>query len=680
MTRSEARNEINKRKLTDFIPLKRSLKAGPDKYVCPICKSGEKKNKTGALHIDPKTNRVKCFADNCFSEKGEDTIGALKIIWECNETEAIRRAGYTLDEETSETIRREPKQKTERQEDQMPDYSFFYKDCHEALKKNPAALAYLHMRHIADDSIERFNLGYCPNWRHSKAPEQVPTSDRIIIPRTKRTYTARQLDDKGQYKKMIEGTQKDLFNLEALGEAKMPIICEGELDAISLYQSGADAVIGLGAVTNTGGILEEANKHPGAVYILALDNDDPGKNAQRKLAADLKKAGLDVISWDPKRIYGEAKDANEALVKDPQGLTLTISLMQEEAREKKAARDAELRKRTGEGMLEEFLFSVTSEARPFEPIPTGIKDIDRALEGGFIRKTLVTLGAPPAMGKTALAQWIFENIAANGQDVLYINLEMAREQLLARSLSRIAYEYESKDYSTLEILRGYDWTDTQEAAIRAAANRYKEKIAPHFIYNPDGVTNAINSILQAMKADTERLKAQGRLAPLVCIDYLQLIDSGEKDATEGLKNVIFKLKDFTKQENTVVFIIIANNRASNKSGSVEIDSGRDTSSIEYSGDVMLGLVYTAIEDGQEYETDRKDKDGNPIKAKYDLNYIRQLKAKAYETGEEIPNVCKEISLKVLKSRFTGADRKANLIFDGKHSTFRQIEKAEAPEM
>ncbi|MBQ3981456.1 MAG: hypothetical protein II631_05345, partial [Treponema sp.] len=176
----------------------------------------------------------------------------------------------------------------------------------------------------------------------------------------------------------------------------------------------------------------------------------------------------------------------------------------------------------------------------------------------------------------------------------------------------------------------------------------------------------------ALEAETVRIKAQGKPAPLICIDYLQLVDSGERDAIEGMKGVIFKLKDFAKRENTVVFVIIANNRASNKTGTVEMESGRDTSAIEYSGDVMLGLAYTVIEDHKKYPCG-EDKDRNTRYAEYDLETIRRMKKEAYETGKEIPAECNQISLKVLKNRFGEAERRANLIFDGKHSTFNQIE-------
>lgn len=689
MTRQQIREDINGRPLTDFYALERSPKAGRNMYVCPICGSGTGRNnkKTGALSINK--NRVTCFSQNCFTDKGQDTLGALRILWgNCTETEAMEKAGYVIDREsTTHQKHNENTEHKEHQPEAPADYTLFYRECHEKLLKNSEALEYLHGRGITDDSIKRFNLGYCESWKHSKSGEKVPPTKRIIIPRTKGTYTARRIDKpendrEAQYIKQVQGRQRDLFNLEALEGAEACFIVEGELDAISLYQAGAASVVGIGAITNTGVLLEEAKKHPETVNILALDNDsdkedgrNPGKEAQRNLAADMKGEGLEALSVDPADIYGEAKDGNEAFQKDPKRLEKVISYLQGKAQEIKTAKDEEreeeLKKRTGEGMLEDFLSRVSTQ-RDFEPIATEIKDLDRALQGGFTRKTLVMLGAPPAMGKTALAQWIFENMASAGHDVLFINLEMSREQLLARSLSRIVWKYDKKDLNALDILRGYSWTEEQRESVLLAGDYYKERIAKNFIYNPDGVTNNINDILTAMKAETARIKAQGKPAPLVCIDYLQLIDSGERDAIEGMKGVIFKLKDFAKNENTVVFVVMANNRTSNKSGIVELESGRDTSAIEYSADILLGLSYTAIEDRRKYE-DGEAKDGKPRFKEYDLEEIRRLKKEAYETGKPVPSVCNEISLKVLKNRFGDSERRAHFIFDGKHNTFTQRE-------
>lgn len=687
MNREQIRDDINRRPLTDFIALERSPKAGANMYACPVCGSGTGRNKTGALHIYPDTKRVICYSGKlCFTDRGEDTLGALRTIWKCGEAEAMVKAGYTLDDTPEHKEHIEHKEHTEHKE--RPEYSLFYREAHEALKASPEALEYLHKRGISDESIERFNLGYCAAWKHSKAPEKAPGTKRIIIPRTKETYTARRIDPpkddyEANYTKQVEGRQKDLFNLEALDGAGVVWICEGELDAISLYQAGACAVVGIGTVTNAGRMVEEAKKHPETVFILALDNDPakedgsrPGLEAQRKLAQELQTAGLFGLTIDPAGIYGEAKDANEAFVKDRERLGRLVLTIEGKAQEEKQARDerreAELKKRTGAGMLDSF-FQVV-QTREFEPIPTGITDIDRATEGGFTSKTLVLLSGAPGVGKTALAQLITENIAKTGRDILFINLEMDRNQLLARSLARIAWTEEKGDISPLQALRGYSWTEAQADLMRRARNVYERDIAPRFIYNPDGVTNALDSIFQAMEAEIMRVKAQGRPAPIICIDYLQLIDSGERDAIEGLKRTIYQLKAFAKANNTVILAISATNRASNRTGTVDLESGRDTSATEYSGDMMLGLSFTALEDRLEYETGDYDKKGEPIKAEYTLDDLRRLRREAYDRDEAPPQVCNEISLKVLKNRFGEPERRTKLIFDGRHNLYTMAAK------
>lgn len=328
--------------------------------------------------------------------------------------------------------------------------------------------------------------------------------------------------------------------------------------------------------------------------------------------------------------------------------------------------------KSGSEVLEDFLAIVNDASnKTFEPIPTGIKDLDAALEGGFIRKTLVTLGAPPAMGKTAFMQYMLENMAANGKDVLFLNLEMDRAQLLARSISRLAWKYYRADLSTLEILRSYSMPEDKKAIIRKAAERYKQEISQHFQYNPEGMTNDIDLILKAMQNEVNRLKDLGRPAPLICIDYLHLIATKEKDPIEGLKSAMLRIKSFAIENNTVVFMILANNRASSKEGKAAMDNARDTSGIEYTGDIMLDLTYTAIEDDMKYTYD--DEDGKRKTKTYEIKDIRKLKKQAFENGYEPPSVCNQVSLTITKNRFTGSERRVKLVFDGKHNTYHQEE-------
>jgi len=118
MKREDARKDINGRPLTDFISLERSAKAGRNMYKCPVCGSGTGRNGTGALHIYPDSRRVFCYAGGCFSDKGEDTLGALRIIWQCEETEALERAGYSLEYEAPAPAHKENTKHQENKEHQ----------------------------------------------------------------------------------------------------------------------------------------------------------------------------------------------------------------------------------------------------------------------------------------------------------------------------------------------------------------------------------------------------------------------------------------------------------------------------------------------------------------------------------------------------------------------------------
>lgn len=672
MDREQARREVNSHPLTDYIGLERSRSG---MYVCPACGSGTHSHGTGALKLYPD-NRVCCYSAGCeLGDKGQDTLGALRIIWQCSENEVFDRLGIALDGNTG---RSHQTPRISQIEQGSADYTGFYEKAHRSLLESPEALSYLHGRGISDDSIERFNLGYVADWSHPKDGRH--HTKRIIIPRSAGTYTARAIDTgepdySAAYKKQIAGTQRDVFNAGAMPGASSLVVVEGELDAISIMQATGAQAVALGSVSNVRSFVDRAARTaPEAVYVVALDNDPDqsskaGQKAQRGLIDGLSHAGIRCIEIPGGELYGECKDANELLVRDPDRLARVVRKYVDEAEEIKFSadceRDEERASRTGCGMLIRFMNQV--ETHDYEPIPTGLADIDRALSGGFMRKTLVMLGAAPGTGKTMISQQIFETMAAAGRHVLYVNLEMSRDQLLARSISRICNR-RGFNISALEVLRGYQWTDDQREHAYDAAAEYLDTIADRVTYNPDGTTAKLSSILSAMEAEAVRLEASGESAPLVAIDYLQLVQGEEReDEVSVMKRAIMAFKEFAIRHDTVVYLIIATNRESNKSGQVNQWSGRDTSAIEYSGDMMLGLGYSAIENGEKVEVDGEEETAT-------LQVIDRLKKEAYRSGRELPEVCRRLSLKVLKNRFGDAGRTAELMFDGEHSTFTQIDR------
>ena len=349
---------------------------------------------------------------------------------------------------------------------------------------------------------------------------------------------------------------------------------------------------------------------------------------------------------------------------------------------------------TSDQILDRFMTEITSES--FRPIPTGIDALDRALSGGLERKTLVTLAAAPGAGKTAIAQYIFENMAAKGHNVVYVNLEMDRSQLLSRSISRLSHEYKVKnhkyifeDVTALEVRRGYKWTETQRKIVQNMVTEYRANIAPRFQYvttnraNPGHIDNTLSSILGKLEAITAELIRNGQEAPLVCIDYLQFIgkdeDSKKLDNADFIKKILDELKNFALKYNTVVLVITANNRASNAEGRASMDSGRDTSNIEYSGDVMLSLVYTAVEEHW-LRRNGVDKNGNDKTAYVDNDFIYRVTdwKLSQDTTSGYPIIAKLLSLKVVKGRSIESRRAAKFIYDGRYFYFEEDPGTENP--
>lgn len=661
---------------TDYL-----TKAKRGQYCCPFCDSGTRggADSDGALKYYPETNTWHCFAcdksgDNIDLEQqqsGLDYNGALSLmadrigltIAEYAPTAAPNGTERAQGASRAETPAAAP---SPQETPTTADYTKYYKACMERLA-DPAAQAYLQQRGISPETAAAYWIGFDPQADPASAPGAMGSeykphpAPRLIIPTSPAHYIGRRTDGGETHKKLnAKGSNPAIFNSRSIYTegAQAVFVTEGALDALSVIEAGA-AAIALNSTSNADLLLDMLKRRrTDATLILCLDNDKSGKAAAETLQQGLRKLNISFISAD---ICGGYKDPNEALTGNRAAFVQAIEDAQEAAKEKlreiRAAaerEEQERQKRTGAGMVDAFLETIRT--RKYEPIPTGITDIDRALGGGFMRQWLVLLGAAPGAGKTALAQWIFEGMAKRGQSVLFLNLEMSREQILARSIARIAAQNGDKVKPT-EILQGYQWTIEQEDAILTAAEAYKRDIAPRMVYNPDGVTADLDGILAYLETETERAQAAGNPAPLVVLDYLQIVTGKEReDDAAIIKRAVRGLKDYAIRNNTTVFVIIAHNRAANSSGNVTMESGRDTSALEYSADLQLGLAFTKC----------LKRNGKPGKSLDDLT----------------PEERRFITLKVTKGRFATPGAEVDLYFNGETMTYSQttadFEEQDAP--
>ena len=326
----------------------------------------------------------------------------------------------------------------------------------------------------------------------------------------------------------------------------------------------------------------------------------------------------------------------------------------------KQLEDALQPKKTAIQLFDEFIGKVQTET--YRPIQTGMPAFDRLLGGGIQRQALVILTAAPGTGKTALTSQVFEAMAKAGTDVVFLNLEMPREQLFARSIARIAYRNGNKSVSASDVLRGYEWKDNTERRniILQAADEYRNTIAERMHYNPEGTGTTLASIMKTLEAAAMEAEAAGKPAPVCVLDYLHLITAEKREEqAEILKQSVAALKDWAIRHNTFVFAISASNRAANSSGTQSLEAGRDSSAIEYSADIQLSLNYTALtERRKKPNSNERYKASNP-------DDMAELQA-----GDKNGN--REMTVQVLKSRMTAPGRKLHLLFNPAASVFYEI--------
>ena len=675
MTKEEARQEIrtNWRQILPQITSEAKRRVnGETSYICPIC--GHGKNGDG-LTRNPQSKDgagLKCFGCDFSGDiialyqetNGVDYNTALADLAGMAGITIDRTGDRTFGDRSSFNGKGNTNTPLAAKDPESANYTAYYDACKQTLygTEGDAGRDYLRQRGVLTAAIT-YGAGFDPEADPASAPggmgDKKHPCPRIIIPCSKGHYVARSIDPETpkEYAKLNPARSKGadapaLFNAEALTaqDVQEVFITEGVFDALSILEVGGQA-IAINSAANARALVEKLEQQPtAATLIVCLDNDKAGSNAAQVVQEGLTRLKIPFITAD---ICGGHKDPNEALTANRDLFFETVHDTRAEARsyrqqlQQEAQREQEERqKRTGTGMVDSFLEAVKS--RKYEPIPTGITDIDKAIGGGFIRQQLVLLGAAPGAGKTALAQWIFEGMAKKGISCLYLNLEMSREQMLARSIARIAKQ-NGDTVRVTDILQGYKWTVEQEEAISIAAEQYRADIAPRMIYNPDGVTSDLDSIITYAEAEAQQVEAAGLPAPLVVVDYLQIITGRDReDDAATIKRAVSSFKKYAIEHNTIVFLIIAHNREANKSGIVTQESGRDTSALEYSADLQLGLAYTRCLDRPGFDKLSKD----------------QL----------TPDDMQYITLKVTKGRFTKPGTEVDLYFNGETMTYVQLAK------
>ncbi len=427
---------------------------------------------------------------------------------------------------------------------------------------------YYNTRGLSKEIIKNYNLGFLPDGhRFGRAFKYVmPVSENFVILRS---------DNEEDRYRNIGNTE--ILNSQYLKDPhlteKKIFITEGYFDALSLEELNYPAV-GLNSTAMSGTLIQllrdNHEKLKEKLFVLALDNDQGGRETAKKLKDVLKEINLPYTELDLKGY----KDTNQFLIEDRKGLIKQIEAL------------------PLKGTIYEYLeedFELDQLKRINEPdILTGFKKFD-AMLGGGLYPGLYVLGAISSLGKTALALQLADKIAEKGQHVLFFSLEMGRYEMTCRSLARTLFEQKGeKDITTGHILKtNYQGMDLySQVYFKEALVIYKEGPAKNVTLLEGNFDLDIHKLRGLVNEHINRTGER----PVIFVDYLQVLQPVDIRMTEKqhIDLSIVELKRMSRDLDLPVIAVSSFNRANYKTD-VTFEAFKESGAIEYTADVVLAL-------------------------------------------------------------------------------------------
>lgn len=565
---------------------------------------------------------------------------------------------YNISYDIKPRAKQEKTTLTPRKKESKLNFTNYYKTS----AKDVEETDYFSKRGLTNEVIKKYNLGYDKKTNYVV----LPVSDSFYMLRDTLELTEEERTKQRRLKHVIpKGASVEMFNKNLISDADFKsviFITESILDALSLeVVDPTIKAIALNGKEHYLDVVEEAERSNFKGYfVIALDNDPnkQGQKTSKELKEELDKRGFRNFVMNPydkptTEVYKGNKDINEYLLNDYESLKDTINYYD-------ATLTNSLKKEAQKLLEQENALSylgtfntLTLDKEYNTPIKTDIARLDKGLYGGLFKKNLIILGASSGAGKTTLALQIADNVARQGQDALIFSLEMSKEELIAKSLSRLMFIADKKKnhyttgqkcLSTRQILTGAMYEDkadkeTQELYSEAYED-YRENIAKHVFINECNEDLAIT--IGEIEERIRRHIAVTEQKPLVVIDYLQIIENKEKGLTDiqATGKIVKDLKRLARKYEISIIVISAFNRSANTTDA-SYSSFRDTSTIEYTADVLLSLQLSVLDTSNEVEEEDN-------KGRYNANKEdKKLKQKIKEASQQ---EVKKVTLKILKNR------------------------------
>lgn len=212
-------------------------------------------------------------------------------------------------------------------------------------------------------------------------------------------------------------------------------------------------------------------------------------------------------------------------------------------------------------------------------IPTGFKQLDNLIAGGFRRGELIIIAAGPKVGKSALCCQILKMIAERQKiPIGIISMEMDREEIVKRWLSAES-GIPLKQIRSMEI-------DVNDKDLGQAFSKLSELN----IIIDDERHLSLDMLITKLK----NLASQG--VEIVAIDYLQLMEGPaeykKQSRTLEIAAITRAMKIYAGVLNMVIILISQLSRGKDKYGNPlrpQLSRLRDSGAIEQDGEVIIFL-------------------------------------------------------------------------------------------
>lgn len=216
--------------------------------------------------------------------------------------------------------------------------------------------------------------------------------------------------------------------------------------------------------------------------------------------------------------------------------------------------------------------------------PTGFHDFDK-ITTGLHEDNLIILAARPAMGKTALALNIAQNVAVKDKKAVAVfSLEMGSESLVERMLAA------EGNVMSYHIRTGKLSENEWQRLIYAQAQLAEAKI---YIDDTPGIrVTEIRSRARKLAQETDGLG-------LIVIDYLQLITGNNpKNRQQEVSEISRQLKILAKELNVPVIALsqLSRNVEQRQDKRPALSDLRESGSIEQDADIVAFLYREAYYD------------------------------------------------------------------------------------